>query len=283
MADEHKEEHAAEGHGSGGGGHGKHGGHGGGHGGGDHEEHEGAPEWLISFADNVALMMGFFVILLAMNMSKPAAGGVGGEGKFPAETSPEMEDFALALRAAFNTPVDINSTNPNEAALVKRLREKATEGGSTKQPGIDGKDRSVQSTRTSDWYGLVAVISFGDLDAELTEEGRHLLAQAADKAKGKSWMIDVRGHVSAAEARGNRARAMELAYKRANAAADELIRLGVDPVLLRVTGCADNERTTGRATDAQGHRSNQRVEIIGTQEQMGGDPYNQPAHTPDAH
>ena len=41
-------------------------------GGGHDEEHEGAPEWLISFADMVMLIMGFFVILFALNMSPPA-------------------------------------------------------------------------------------------------------------------------------------------------------------------------------------------------------------------
>lgn len=81
MADEH------DSHGEEGGSHGG-GGHGGGapHGGGAHEEHEGAPEWLISFADNVALMMGFFVILLAMNMG-PKGGGEArerGAGPHPA-------------------------------------------------------------------------------------------------------------------------------------------------------------------------------------------------------
>src|SRR5262245_27478113 len=96
--DKHKkDEHA---HGDGGGGsHGSSHGHGGGHGGGGHEEHEGAPEWLISFADNVTLMMGFFVILLAMNMKSPTAGGIGGKDKNgDPPSSPDMIDAVLAIR-----------------------------------------------------------------------------------------------------------------------------------------------------------------------------------------
>ena len=66
------------------------------HGGGSHgaphaaheEHHEGAPEWLISFADNVALMMGFFVILLAMNMGPKAKGESQEEGN--GKPSPDM-------------------------------------------------------------------------------------------------------------------------------------------------------------------------------------------------
>src|SRR5205085_10534811 len=108
MADEkHNESGGEESHGS------SHGGPA--HAGGSHEEHEGAPEWLISFADNVALMMGFFVILLAMNMDKPSQGGVGGQEKNPGgrEASTQMEDFAIAMRAAFNNPVREDSTDPH--------------------------------------------------------------------------------------------------------------------------------------------------------------------------
>ena len=95
---EHKEGHEHEGGSHGGGGHGAHGG-GGGHAEG---EHEGAPEWLISFADNVALMMGFFVILLAMNMKDPTAGGIGGKDKNGGAPDSKSVDFVIAIRDAFS-------------------------------------------------------------------------------------------------------------------------------------------------------------------------------------
>ena len=94
MADHDEKEH--------GGGEGQGGHSGGGHGapGGGHEDHhEGAPEWLISFADNVALMMGFFVILLAMNMKSPKTyEGIGGPDEHGGNV--DQLDFVLALRSS---------------------------------------------------------------------------------------------------------------------------------------------------------------------------------------
>src|SRR5512136_3011850 len=97
--------------------------HGKGHGGGGHgeEAHEGAPEWLISFADNVMLQMGFFVILLALAMKGSSAGGLAKEGKQRAgggSPTPDQLDFAIAVREAFNNPVDVNSTDINDLLLV---------------------------------------------------------------------------------------------------------------------------------------------------------------------
>lgn len=272
MAEEHKEEHG-EGGGHGGGGHRRGGGHGGGSE--SHEEHEGAPEWLISFADNVALMMGFFVILLAMNMDKPAAGGVGGEGKYPSETpTDKMTDFAIEMRAAFHSEVDINSTNPHEQELVKRLKERKLQGGTTAQPGVDGNKHDVQATRPSDWVKTIALAYFLDFDAQLNDEGKRGMAQAAQELKGQRWIVEVRGHVSATEAKDNKERAMRLAHERAYAAAIELVAQGMEWSQLRMVACADNERDVPRADNVEGHRTNQRVQVVTTQEPMPGDPYN---------
>ena len=83
---------------------GAHGGHGGGH---EEEEEGGAPEWLISFADMVMLLMGFFVILFALNV-QPKGGNPGGGGEEsegvahePLEIDPEfIESVRQALYAS---------------------------------------------------------------------------------------------------------------------------------------------------------------------------------------
>ena len=92
--------------------------------------------------------------------------------------------------------------------------------------------------------------------------------------KGQRWIVEVRGHVSAVEARDSKDKAMRLAHERAFAAATELVAQGLEWNQLRVVACADNERDVPRAASVEGHRTNQRVQIVTTQEPMPGDPFN---------
>ena len=247
-----------------------HGGHGKGHGGGSHEEHEGAPEWLISFADNVTLMMGFFVILLAMNL-KPASSGTGtptgGDSKEPgyAQPTPETLDLAIAIREAFHNPVDPNSSNPIDIPLLQRLRERSGES-QAERDGQIGREHDVRSIRPSDYYSPAGSVPFEDGSSTLNEASRRALEQISPQIRGHNLVVEVRGHVSAAEAFGRSDRGMRLSYERTAAVAEALVADGVPWGNLRVVACADNDRLVGVAYDAAGHRANQRVELIVTDE-----------------
>jgi flagellar motor protein MotB len=265
MADEHKEHGGDESHGGGGGGHGP-----GGHGG-EHEE-SGAPEWLISFADNVALLMGFFVILLAMNMKKPTTGGIGGVEKNP--NSEMAADMVISIRSAFNNPVDPGSDNPAEAWLVQRMRQRQSQG-ETKTPGPDGKDKNSQAVRPSDYVRPTGYALFADGSSTLTSDGKESLKRVAEQLRGTRWIVEVRGHVSAVEANHNKEKAMDLGYARALAGARTLVIEGMRWDQLRVVACADNERATPLARDPEEQRNNQRVEVVETKEVMPSDPYSQ--------
>lgn len=269
MAEEHKQH--GDDHASAGGGHAGGGAHGGGHGGGEHEE-SGAPEWLISFADNVALLMGFFVILLAMNMTKPKAGGIGGEEKHPNEDM--VADMVLSIRSAFNNPVDPGSDNPAEAYLRRRMRERDLVG-ETRTPGPDGKDKSNQAVRPTDYVRPAGYALFGESSSAVTPEARENLKRVAEQLRGTRWIVEVRGHVSAAEADHNKEAAMGLAHQRALAAARVLVIEGMRWDQLRVVACADNERASPLARLPEAAQSNQRVEVVETKEVMPSDPYSQ--------
>lgn len=254
--EEHKEEH-------GGGGHGGHGGHGGG----GHEEHEGAPEWLISFADNVALMMGFFVILLAMNMQKPKAGGIGGEKEMGGQPTDKMLDFVITMRKEFNNPIDLDSDNPAEAPLRRRILELMTSGDS-RQPDDPGPNREHQSSHPTDFSNLGGNVNFEDDSSTLTEAARDRARTIGTRVSSQRFIIEVRGHVSPSEAQLRPHKAFALGNARAMAVAEQLASAGVSWRQMRLVSCADNSRLTSReqSYDPELDRQNQRVEVIVTGE-----------------
>ena len=250
---------------------GKHKKHGPPHGGGHEEGHEGAPEWLISFADNVALMMGFFVILLAMNMAKQTVGG-GGEkgahGEVPKQE--QMLDFAIAVREAFNNPVDINSNAPEDAALVKRLLERAGKS-ETRDPGIKGYEQDVQAIRPSDYYAISGSINFAENSTELAGPGKRTIAEVARKVRGLRLVIEVRGHVSSVEANRGAELSMRLSSERALQVARALAEAGVDWWQMRLVICADHDRLQAYPQTRAADKANARVEIVIT-DQVVPDP-----------
>jgi flagellar motor protein MotB len=258
MADEHAEHKS-----HGGGGHGP----GGGHGGGAHEEHEGAPEWLISFADNVALMMGFFVIMLAMAMNKISeTSGSSNQGEAAdGQPSTQMLDFTIGVREAFNNP--IRADNPNDAALWRRLKERQAEA-EAKTKAQRGSDRDVKTIRKSEYFGMGGVIQFESRSATLDEAAREALADILRHRRGLRNIIEIHGHVSAAEAYDVADRGMDLSWRRARAVAEALVEAGIGWNQLKLIGCADNDRKAVKTYDQFGHRANQRVEIIEIERSM---------------
>lgn len=260
---EHEDEHDKHGEGE----HGGHKGgkHGGGHGGGGHGEgeHEGAPEWLISFADNVTLMMGFFVIMLAMNMGPKGAEATPtqSEGKGGKQTI-DMIDLSIAIREAFNNPVSITSRKPEDAIMVKRMIQRSA--GSSSDAAVKGKDHDVQSVKPSDLHFPGGMVWFDDESKTLSPASREQLLNFAAQIKGLRLIIELRGHVSAAEGYRMADKAWTLSFERAMAVQRVLSEGGMDRRQVRIVACGDNEHAKEQAYNPTDHRQNQRVEVVVT-------------------
>jgi flagellar motor protein MotB len=243
------------------------GGHGGGgaHGGGSHEEHEGAPEWLISFADNVMLQMGFFVILLAMNMGIKAKGPSDAEGAGVSSGGPptEMVDMAIALREGFKNPVDLSSTKAEDQPLIKRILEKQ---GTSRQPGDQGEAREAQAILPTEHSAQGGLVPFEDDQFELSSRGLTRAEEIGRKLSGQRWIIEVRGHAAPSESALSIERGIELSHKRATSVAKVLAEQGVTWEQMRIVACGDNNRRVQREYDREADRGNQRVEVIVTGE-----------------
>jgi len=211
---------------------------------------------------------------MAMNL-KPASGGAGGSSKEPGNPppTPETLDFAIAVREAFHNPVDPNSASPIDLPLIQRLIERSGES-KAEQDGRMGREHDVRSLRKSTYFSPAGSVPFDDDAAILSEEGREVLRQMQKVVRGHNLVIDIRGHVSAAEAFEQADRGMGLSYQRALCVAEALVAEGMPWVQLRVIACGDGERITPVAYDQASHRSNQRAEIIVTDHvarQPGGD------------
>lgn len=273
----------AEEHGGGGGGshdehkkHKGHGGHGGGHG--KHEEHEeGVPEWVVSFADNALLQMGFFVILLAMNL-KPASSGSGGA---PADNKEDdvgvpvantvLVDSAIAIRQAFNNPVNMNSAAPSDQPLIRRIKQKKE--GEAKVEGPEGDKPDVASVRPTDYHRVGGVVTFEENAAAIDADGQKTASALAGELRGRKTIVEIRGHASLAEAAEPLDKGMSLSFQRALAVAQELRTGGVEWEQIRVVAVGSGDRAKPLARSAREHQNNQRVEIIITDEQVPADPY----------
>ncbi len=276
MSDDHKNDHGGGGDAHGEDGHEKghkgHGGGGHGHGGGGHEEHAGAPEWLISFADNVALLMGFFVILLAMNMNKPkAAGGVGSDEKNTGSQE-SLNELIYGIREAFHSLPSLESKDPKDGPIIEIMKRRATKG-ETSSDGEPGLASAQQAIRPSDFNNVTASFPF-DVNANgLSESNKELARSVASKLRGQTYIIEVRGHVSAVEAAAGQEAALRLSFQRATAVATALAENGVRWSNLRLAACSDHDRKSAIAYDAAGHRTNQRAEIVITNETVAADPH----------
>ena len=252
--------HGDEGHGK------KHrGGHGGHGGGGGHAEgeHEGAPEWLISFADMVMLMMGFFVILFALN-AQPKGGNAGGGGEQSegVANEPDIVDFAIAVRREFHNDVDLSSTDPRDQLLIQRiLAERYKGAGEAREPGTKGREKDVQSVRPSDHFGRGSMVPFARGSALVSEAAAKSLDELAALYRGQSTVIEVRGHVGASERNESPEDAMLLATDRALAAAKRLAAGGIEWWRLRVVAAGSGERVEAMPEDAAADARNARVEI----------------------
>lgn len=237
-----------------------------------HEEHEHEEGWIVSFADNVLLMMGFFVILLAMNMGpKGSSDGAAGD-----TAEDRMADVAIAVREAFNNPVSMMSLAPEDQPLIRRLRSKMQSG--TGPGGTDGQDEESETVRPSDWSGDGSFVHFGEREAILTESARVSLAEISQRIVGTRWMVEVRGHSSAWETWRDTKKSRDLAYDRAWAVASELVRNGVKWEQIRLSSSGSSAPVIARARTSDEAQTNQRAEILVLREVMPADPYaNSPA------
>lgn len=221
---------------------------------------EGAPIWIISFADMMSLLMAFMVAMLAMSELKKdnkvkevvhsfqEALGFEGGGLLPEGESP----------AAINLE--------SEMMRIKKIMksQRITHEGFSRDTGIEGQYPSVTTIREGLQIAIGGQVSFEPGKAVLLQKAREQLAVFADLIRGMNNKVRIRGHAvrKLPEQYRPYGSLYELSFVRALAVKDFMVQSGIQETRISVEACADNEPLNAQAYDEAARAQNRRVEII---------------------
>ena len=218
------------------------------------------PEWVVTFGDLMSLLLCFFILLAAFS-----------ELKQPREYQKVLDAIKEALGAQGGMGVSVSAQSTNNA-MVNFFREKAKRDGEKRNtnenidPSVVGrKDKSaVVQEGTRQDVGTPAPFEPGS--AELTRQARDMLrAEVAPRISGLNYICPVVGHAWGMEDRRNGLSHHELAWRRALAVHDYLVReCGVDEAILRPESAGDHEPLALQPGPGQDDGVNRRVQIYQT-------------------
>jgi chemotaxis protein MotB len=225
----------------------------------DDEPPHSAPGWVVTFADLMSLLLGFFVLLLSASSTQVAKfEAVSGSLKQALGMRSELSLSDQAERNALIAGLRSQMAEQNTASpaqLVQELQELLTELG--------GRGRGI-ATLTSE--GMVLNIS-GDLmfasgEATLSPEAMQVLDRIGDYALQTGRPLDVIGHtdnvpISTALYPSN----WELSAARAGSAVRYLAERRVDARRMRAIGRASTQPVESNSTP-EGRSLNRRVEFV---------------------
>jgi chemotaxis protein MotB len=223
----------------------------------------GAPEWMVSYADMITIMMAFFVVLYATTSSsgkkdkghdeakKPEAGketGTGADGDKAIDE--QLQKVLDSLANRFGPQYTLkNCWTGGPLALKQASAGRDTCKDLEKSPGKFWRrqiDTNGDSTTPPDPGQSIIPggrILFDEFSADLSEEQKRRLKMAAKELAGKRQKIEIRGHTSPIPLppecpfRDH----IDLSYARCRAVENELIGLGIDPRRIRLGVAGVNE------------------------------------------
>jgi chemotaxis protein MotB len=228
-------------------------------------ECEECPEWIFTFADLVMLMMGFFVILWVL---KPQPGKQGAS-----EAQEYLVKIEASIRGGFGYVPNPNSKDPVDMQMIMNGLSKIHPPGEGKRGKADnepkgavGTEPQVTNIRPSNHATEGGKMLFDLGSAELTDETKSDLSQIAEVVRGHRNIVMIKGHTSLDDLPdgATEQQKMDLSIKRAQAAADFLVKKGVEAQMIRVQGCSTFEPLTQHQYTADAQTLNRRVEVEAT-------------------
>ena len=182
---------------------------------------EGAPEWIVSFADMVTILMAFFVILYSMAGVKDTA---------------QEEAMMRSLRL---------NLGPLKSMLAPLISKKSKFAATTSIPqGGEGGAQAREAAQTrvarvapGDPTAAGGMLDFEADGLDLSAENQRQLAGIARVLAGKGQTVEIRGHASRRPLAADSPYrdAWDLAFARCRKTMDLLAAEGIEPARMRLS------------------------------------------------
>lgn len=242
----------------------------------------GAPSWVVTFSDMMALLLSFFVLLVSFSNMELE--------KFDQLAGSLRQAFSLGSRAVgppgpaaapFGAPGEEYHPSVSlaeEMELMIGLRQALEASGL-------GAGGSVRLTDRGVTLRIAGDLAFDRGSAEISGETLPLIEAVARVARTRPGPLEVQGHTDdrALPASSPYASNWELSAARAGCAARQLVHEGLPAARLRAVGLADSRPLAGNDDEA-GRSLNRRLEFIfvstregRTPEPPAPDPPNEPS------
>ena len=208
------------------------------------EKPDGAPEWMVSFADMITIMMSFFVIMFALASGQAAKGKRSRQQQAAVESlqhrfGPKWQPFASWGLMPGNSPV----RNAGSRAKQKGpTRPESDPDGTVKV--LHKEQARIRVPGHGDNTVIGGIVFFDDASSSLTDPQKARLAVIAGELAGKPQEIEVLGHASPRPlpAGSSYPDRWDLAYARCRRTVELLGGLKIDPARLRIAVIRDSGR-----------------------------------------
>ncbi len=181
---------------------------------------EGAPDWMVSYADMITILMSFFAVMFSMAMSKDA--------KKDAPMIKSLQRQFGSLPTTFYLPFG--------AALTRKAASTTVPQMESRNRGLVGNFAHASTSPSGDQATIGGVIYFDPGQSGLNEQQRQQLQTLAKVLGGKPRKIEILAHTLGRprDADDKVGKNWKLAQARCNNTMRYLNWLGIDPTRIRI-------------------------------------------------
>jgi len=221
---------------------------------------EGAPEWMVSYADMITIMMSFFVIMFALASKKDEQAQRETAASFEYRFSPAWRPFAEIGPGLLPHALRLGGGNERRrrGPIFGPPRETDPDGAKTTAP----QPMRVRIAGRGERLEVGGELYFEEASDQLQKRQIDKLRAIAEEIAGKPQKVQILGHASKLPLPpGSPFRDhWDLAYARCRATMQQLVALGIDPKRIRIALAGSNEPAY-RGDSPELLKKNSRVDV----------------------